>query len=514
MAQATWIVAAAGLVWRTVRFALAFPLWGDEAFVAINFITRDLAGLARPLEYFQIAPPGFLWAEWLAVSALGTSEWALRLIPYLAGVGSLLLFARFCREVASRRTRLLAVGMLAASFFPVRHSTEVKPYATDLLVALVLTSMGWTIGRNIRSVRAWMSLVAATTVGVWCSYTAVFPAGGVALFLGARVVRDRSIRPAAFWLIYVLSLTVSWVTLFVAFAEPQARAADFLADLETWKDAFPPLATPWRLPWWLVEAHTGYMLAYPYGGNAFGSTPATILVVAGCIRMARRRARRPLLLLLLGPLLFALVAAVPHRYPYGTSTRVMLYMAPAFCLLIGEGIMAVLQLRRWTRRGPIVVAGVLATVALICMIANLVSPYKAYDDVLHRGLARWVADRTGPRDQWVVFNGASPPPALKDLMVMPWLQRVAEARFYLLNYAPVPVRWEPDPETIGPVPGGKIWLIIQDHGDPDYFPRDRGSAYERALDQRLGPPRLTTRFALPRNEAWSIREYVPAALAD
>ena len=88
------------------------------------------------------------------------------------------------------------------------------------------------------------------------------------------------------------------------------------------------------------------MLAYPYGGNDFGSTLTTLVVVAGCIRMAHRRARRPLLFLLLAPLPVALVAAALHRYPYGTSTRVMLYMAPAFCLLTGEGIMALLQLRR------------------------------------------------------------------------------------------------------------------------------------------------------------------------
>ena len=109
-AQATLIVVVAGLLWRTVRYALAFPLWGDEAFVAVNFLTRDLLGLTRPLEYFQIAPPGFLLAEWLAVRAFGTGERALRLVPYLAGVASLLLFWRFCREVTSRRTVLAGSG--------------------------------------------------------------------------------------------------------------------------------------------------------------------------------------------------------------------------------------------------------------------------------------------------------------------------------------------------------------------------------------------------------------------
>ena len=225
LAQATLIVIVAGLLWRTVRYALAFPLWGDEAFVAVNFLTRDLAGLTRPLEYFQIAPPGFLLAEWLAVHVFGTGERALRLVPYLAGVASLLLFWRFCREVASRRTVLLAVAMLAASFFPVRHSTEVKPYAIDLLVSLTLITAGWAVGRDIRSHRAWLALFGFTIAGVWCSYAAVFPAAGVALFLGAKVVRERSSRLVALWLTYGLLMTLSWGIMFVTFADQQARAA-------------------------------------------------------------------------------------------------------------------------------------------------------------------------------------------------------------------------------------------------------------------------------------------------
>ncbi len=118
----------------------------------------------------------------------------------------------------------------------------------------------------------------------------------------------------------------------------------------------------------------------------------------------------------------------------------MLYMAPAFCLLIAEGIMALLQLRRCTSQGPLFMARVLAIVPLTCAAFNVATPYKAYDDVLHRSLACWIAARSAPGDQWVVFNGASPAPLVKDLMVMPWRQRVAEARFYLLKCAPVPLR--------------------------------------------------------------------------
>ncbi len=271
IAQTTLIVVVTGLLWRTVRYALAFPLWGDEAFVAVNFLTRDFSGLARPLEYFQIVPPGFLWAEWLTVHLLGTGERALRLVPFLAGVASLLLFWRFCREVATRRTVMLAVAILAASFYPVRHSTEVKPYAIDLLVSLALLSTGWATGRDIRSYRTWLRLFGVTIFGVWCSYAAVFPAASVALFLGARVLRERSKRLAALWVIYGLVLTLSWGMVYVTFAHPQASAADFLPYLETWKDAFPPLQEPWRLPGGCSMRCTlrQYAGVSQYGGRRF-----------------------------------------------------------------------------------------------------------------------------------------------------------------------------------------------------------------------------------------------------
>ncbi len=493
-----------GLLWRTVRYAMAFPLWGDEAYVAVNLLTRDLAGLAQPLEYFQIVPPGFLWVEWLVVHAFGSGEWALRLVPYLAGVGGLLGFWSFCGKVTTRRTTLIATAILAASFYPVRHSIEVKPYAIDLLVSLALTSVGWWVWRDVRSYRRWMALLALAAVGVWCSYTAVFPGAGVALLLGARVVRERSSRLMAVWLLLGISMVLSWAVMYVGFAGPQAHDAAFLPNLATWRNAFPPLAQPWRLPWWLLEIHTGQMLAYPHGGHDFGSTFTAFLVVMGCVRMAQRRARRPLLFLLLAPLPFALVAAAMHRYPYGTSTRVMLYMAPAFCLLAGEGTIAFLRARHAIRRGPLIVAGVLAALPLAAMAFDVARPYRSSATEEHRRLARWIAGRVGPADQLIVFNSVTPPPVFDDLMLTQWLQRVAEVRFYLLSYSPVPVRWEPEPETIVSSPPGKVWLIVQRHGDIRHFSEEKRAAYQQAVERRLGPLVPTSRFDLPNDESWSI----------
>ena len=45
-----------GVVWRAYLWALGLPIWGDEAFVAVNLILRDFRGMFAPLVYGQIVP--------------------------------------------------------------------------------------------------------------------------------------------------------------------------------------------------------------------------------------------------------------------------------------------------------------------------------------------------------------------------------------------------------------------------------------------------------------------------
>ena len=99
-----------GLAWRALRYFLQFPIWGDEAFVCLNFLDRDFATLTGPLRFVQVAPILFLWTELAAYRMLGGSELALRLLPFLAGLGSLFLFWRLARLTLSPRACALAVG--------------------------------------------------------------------------------------------------------------------------------------------------------------------------------------------------------------------------------------------------------------------------------------------------------------------------------------------------------------------------------------------------------------------
>ena len=102
-------------------------------------------------------------------------------------------------------------------------------------------------------------------------------------------------------------------------AREQARSAPFYTSLGTWQGAFPPFEESWKMAYWLLDVHTGNMLAYPNGGNNFGSLATAVLVAIGCLALLK--SRPALLAMLLSPLAANLLAASLQRYPYGTSAR-------------------------------------------------------------------------------------------------------------------------------------------------------------------------------------------------
>ena len=483
----TALVVVAGLAWRTVRFAQGRPLWGDEAALAASLITRDFAGLARPpLEYHQIAPLGFLWAELAAARAFGLNEWSQRVVAFLCGTAAFLVFVRFARRATDSLTALLAIAILAAAFYPVRHTVELKQYAGDMLVAVAAMALAWRASRGPASPWPWAGLALLAAVGVWLSFPAVFVIAGAIAFLGWKAIQTRSWR--RFWGVAAVAcvFAASFAAAYVLYLRPLAEASPHYFEEEgtQWAAAFPPWEKPWLLPLWLLEVHTGNMLAYPYGGNHFGSAATTLLVIVGAVTFWRG-GRRDILALLLAPLALALAAACLRRYPYGSSARTMLYMAPSFCLLAGEGLRAILRLLAPKRlRSSVVRAAALALTGaiLVSLGHDLARPYK---DRLAQEVRQFVRDQAGrarPGDQWIVPNSVAPGHA----------GRALDARcdgvfeYYLAALAPVPLRWGLTPEQVPPADGRTLVLCYAAPQRDPNIPVEQAD-FCRRLAGRLGP---------------------------
>jgi len=512
-----------GLTWRAVRYGVRFPVWGDEAFVAVNFIERDFAGLTRmPLQYTQIVPLGFMWTEEAVSRALGFSEPALRLVPFACGVAGLLLLWRLAGRMLDRRGALLAVAIAAAGYYLVRHAAEVKPYAGDFLVSVALTSLAWSIHTRGGSPARWTALAAVALGGAWLSFPATFVAGGAELFLAWRALRQRNWAALAAVAAVGALIGASSLAMYLTYAAPMARNATQYWEMNMWQDSFPPMHEPWLLPLWLVQVHAGAMFAHPSGGNSFGSTATLVAVLAGCAALWRRgRSRgaaprqprtaapdgRAALGLLLLPFATSLAAAALGTYPYGGSARVALHLAPAVCLLAGAGISYLLRRLlppRLVPEGIRIAAVAMAAFAMVGAVIDVATPYKRHDHAHAKQAARDLAARVAASDRVLlglakeVGEADRPLPRIRGT-------DAATIRYYLHTFLPTPLGWAPDEPT--PY-AGRTWLLFYsvprlNQTDPDANEPARSAkfnAYLRKARAVLGRPEYGE-FVVPEPHA-------------
>ncbi len=159
-----------------------------------------------------------------------------------------------------------------------------------------------------------------------------------------------------------------------------------------WQQSFPPLHSAKQMAIFLLESHTGEAFSYPAGGAHGASSLTTLCWLTSLVLLVRGR-RFWLATLFTVPLLLNFTAAALHMYPYAGHTRIMLYMAPIFCLLTGFGaaaILSVMKNRRWSVGAPtVVVLGLLTAVGSITSVRDFLKPYKETCWQRNRDFARW-----------------------------------------------------------------------------------------------------------------------------
>lgn len=362
---------ALGVLLRVARWLDGRSLHADEAALALNLLDRDWRGLLGPLRLEQVAPVGFLWLEKLATLGFGEGALAFRLPSLLAGVGALLLFARLCRSVLPAWPARLAVALFAVSEPLVFYSSEVKPYAFDVLAAVAVAWAGLDEGRGRGALLAVVGALAAAV-----SFAAVFCCAAAAALLCFDLRRGR--RGGI-----EVGLTLGvWAAAFGATARWAAAGAPRALLVSFWDFGFP--ARPWWTdPGWLPRSVFG-AFRDPAGLEFVGLAGA--LAAAGVVASLARN-RSAALWLGLAPLL-ALLAALLRLYPFPTSLpgsypfhgRLVLFVAPALLVFVAAGAGFLAESLAPARR-PLAVAAVAVLLwpPLATAAAGLVRPPRFQD---------------------------------------------------------------------------------------------------------------------------------------
>jgi hypothetical protein len=430
--RASWWIVAAGIGLRLERYFANRSLWLDEAYLAESILTYSFTQLlTQPLLNWQAAPAGFLVLQKCAVTLLGTSEFALRLVPIIAGTASVPMFAALARRSLNAACSLVALLLFATLEPLVYYASEAKQYGVDVVVALAIILTGLRLIEDPHRAGRWIFFVVACAVGVFLSHPAVFV---VAAMCGMLLLNTKSVAALSVSAI----LACVFVANYVVFLRPLVAHAGLEA---YWASAYVPYDR--SLPLWFFRTWRDVFGGY---GSMWLPLPeaATALSLVGLVYFWQGNRRAFAICVL--PTLLAFVASALHRYPF--SDRLILFLVPGMILSLGAGLQFVAPRWRW-----IAIAGVLLVVVPTAGRALFYAALPPGREELRPVLA-YVNGQKLPGDSMYVFH-------MSDVPFRYYRQRLGLSGLNVIlggNFRPSEEAFAKDFE---PLKGrGRVWVLI------------------------------------------------------
>jgi hypothetical protein len=391
-----WLLLAAGIFLRLRQYAANRSLWNDEATLAINLITRSFSGLISPLEGKLVVPFGFLMSERLAVEFFGPSEYALRLLPLLAGILAMVLFYKVMMKFADGAAVPLGLAIFAVSGPLVYFSSEVKQYSFDVLAAVLILLLAFRLAQ-IRSL-SWSQIFlfgSGGALAVWFSHPAVFLLAGAALVLVLDACRRKQIplRLVLIFGIWFLSfLTCYFFSQLYLSGKTQAYLNEF------WQEGFMPLAPTFKSVQWYVRT---FFHTFDNPGGMAPAKLAALVFCAGAVNFVSKKKTVALGLLLM-PIILALAASALRIYPF--SDRLILFIVPSLIVVVAEGAVVIKSFLDHYHRflGGIFIVLLLAA-PVVTALSYAVKPMSREEI---RPVIGYLKARMQPDDTVYVYDGA------------------------------------------------------------------------------------------------------------
>ena len=398
------VLLVVGVALRLRLYLDARPLWLDEIWAALNIQGRSFAGLARPLDYDQSAPVGFLWVERLALLIGGVNELALRAFPLLAGCLFLVVLWMLARRLLDVRGAALCLAFAALSPTLIYFSNEVKPYGPDSLATAALIWLALDVLDAPESRHAWRRLAAGGVIALLFSTPSVFVLAAVGVALVAHPAIGRT-RPGWRRLVATGSLWLGMFALGYLTVYRPAATSDFM---QGFFDGVFLSLPPRELARGAIDAARRMWIDAFLGENDAMLPPkslvlASLVSVGGAIALLRRRSASVALLLTV-PFVVTAAASMAHRWPL--VARLLVFLVPALIILLGAGLWTVAGALPARMRGAalVLVGGLVVLPALLFDLQRARLPLRR-DDVA--SLVRdFLAARHPPSVMYVMGHGA------------------------------------------------------------------------------------------------------------
>ena len=330
------VIIVMGLLIRGRQYLANRSFWLDEAFLANNIKFRSFSELLEPLEYSQVAPIGFLWAEKLMANMFGLSELSLRFLPFIVSILSIYLLYDLSKILLGRK---MALFIAIAFILPLNityFSSELKQYMTDLFTGLVLfwSYFKFFSGEYNNSRVIFLGILGGILVWISNITPIILTTIGLAIFL--NLLKNFNM----YKLISIISAYTIWLlsffTYYVRFIHNHPTSEIMKS---YWSGLFMPTNFS-EMPHWVLNTFDD-MFRSTAGHNEM-TFVCIILFFLGIAHVFIIRKYRLLYLLL--PFVIHLVLSALQIYPFGS--RLVLYLIPFLLFYEVLGIFSVGYLLR------------------------------------------------------------------------------------------------------------------------------------------------------------------------
>jgi 4-amino-4-deoxy-L-arabinose transferase-like glycosyltransferase len=188
---------------RMVLYFFAGPNYGyfrDELYY--------LACGEHPAWGYVDQPPLIAWTAWLLQHTIGTSLWALRVLPALAGAATIVLSGLLARELGGRRWAMF-LASLAALMAPVSLALS-HLFTMNAFDPLFWAAIAYLVVRIARSgdERLWLAIGALAGITILNKYAVIFWLSGLIVGICLTPLRQ-SLRYRWFWIGCALATVIA-----------------------------------------------------------------------------------------------------------------------------------------------------------------------------------------------------------------------------------------------------------------------------------------------------------------
>lgn len=296
-------------------------LWHDECALAWNVKYKNYGDFFGILRFMQMAPPFFMIMTKIITTVFGISNISLRILPFFAGLASIIAFYFLAvKTIKSRAVALWAVFFFAINQRLIGYSFEFKQYSFDVFFTIICLLFFINLDLEKLNARKAVSYGILLSIVPWFSFASAFIIAGGVINIIFKITKNKSknlLFPISYFLFPLLISCLIYLKLYLVNNYTGTHMVNY------WQGSFLNF-NPVFFIYLFINNIRYFFFPTPY-------VLFLLILLFWGIRIFYRE-KSEFIKLFSTSFILLVIASLLHLYPF--SNRLILFLLPMFLLLM------------------------------------------------------------------------------------------------------------------------------------------------------------------------------------